>query len=566
MKNLIQVLPKKIINQIAAGEIIERPSSIFKELLENSIDANAKKIDIFIKDSGNIFIQLVDDGKGMNINDARMSIKKHATSKIENIDDLFNIKTKGFRGEALFSIALISQLEIQTKDKKSFMGIHLFVEDGSIKKEIPINMKSGTRVTVKNIFYKFPARRRFLKSYNVEFNSIIKEFYKIVLAHRDIVYRFYHNDKIMFFFEKNSLKKRIQEIFNEKDKNLKYISINKKKFSVRGFITIPGTSVKKGNQFILVNERCVTYMFLHKKIIHAYNGIIKDFNKISYFIFICANPSIINYNIHPSKKKVIIETENDIGILIQREIKNILFFQYKVNEGILNNYSILHNYINIEKNFLYRNIKINENKKSYCINYHTNVNVKKLCFYVLQKKKIETFQVNKKYILFTFKNDNMVLVDQHRAHKHILFEFFLVQKNIISEKCFPPIKIKFLKKELYFFKNFKIYLENFGFYLSILDKHIYLYKIPKKIEKSTIYKMFKNILISPYIVENMKKNKKMFVEFISIFSSIKHGTILCSKKMETLIRDIFSCKNPTYTSSGKPIFFVFNKNFFQKIF
>lgn len=577
MKNIIQFLPEKVIQQIAAGEVIQRPSSVLRELLENAIDANAKMIDIFIKDSGKTLIQLIDDGIGMNIEDAKMSIQRYATSKIKKTDDIFRIKTKGFRGEALSSIALISQLEIQTKNKEDAVGIHLFIEEGKIKKQIPINTLKGTRVSVKNIFYKLPARRQFLKSSRIEFQHIIYEFYKIVLAHRNITYRFYHNDKIIFYFKKTSLIERIQDIFKKKIKNLVPIFIKKNRILVKGFVSVPDVSMKKGDQFLLVNQRCVTHLLLHKKIIHAYDGFLKDFKTASYFIFIFIDSNLVNWNIHPTKKEVKLEEEETIGGMIQQEIKNILFDQYQVKNKELKNYDIFLSCQSLKKDYLLNNFygkfydkekiiqlenffhKFNESDSN---TFNKNFQLtNELSHYVSHKTEIKTLQIHKKYIIFVLNNEYIILVDQHRAHQNILFEFFLRKKNLISQQFIFPIIVNPLEKEFISLNNIKNDLINFGFHLYICNESVYFYSVPENIHQNMLLEIIQNIITYNFI-KGEKNNKKKLIQIISKSASIKYGTKLYPKKMECIIKDLFSCHNPNYTDSGDPIFFVLSKNFF----
>ncbi|WP_238785151.1 DNA mismatch repair endonuclease MutL [Blattabacterium cuenoti] len=570
--NKIKILSKYIVNQIAAGEVIERPSSVLRELLENSIDANAKNIDIFIKDSGKTLIQLVDDGDGMNINDAKISIKKYATSKIKNIEDIYNISTKGFRGEALAAISLISQLEIQTKDKNSALGIHLFIENGKINKEIPLYMMKGTRVSVKNIFHGFPARRAYLRSSQIEFRNIVNEFYKIILSHRNIKYRFYHNDKIYFFIDKNiSLKERITKIFNFKKNNFKSIFIKKDKFFINVIFNIPNRfSYKKGIQLIIVNKRSIKNYFLHKKIVSAYNRFFKNFHTISYFVFIEIDPKLVNWNIHPAKKEVQIEEENNIGNIIHKNIKTLLLDQYFVTKEELYNKNI--EYLSVSEknkdyNFLIKKksskdeINQLENLLKNAINKSNREN-DILNFY--QKKNFKNiFQINNKYII-VINNDNCLLIDQYRAYKNILFESFFKRK-IETAKISYPIEIKFLqKKEKIIIYDIIKYLKSMGFYLYDCNQKIYLYSFPKKLTKYISIKVVKNIFCK-YNENNNKE--KIFINSIFQFSSIKYGVKLCKKKMNSLVKELFFCENPNYTyTSGSQILFIINKDFFEKIF
>ncbi|WP_185868570.1 DNA mismatch repair endonuclease MutL [Blattabacterium cuenoti] len=571
MENSIKVLPKKVINQIAAGEIIDRPSTVVKELLENSIDAQANKIDLFIQDAGKTLIQLFDDGIGMNFLDAKMSIQRYATSKIKNYEDLLNIHTKGFRGEALSSISLVSQLEIQTKTRNSIMGVHLFIEDGKLKKEIPINMLEGTRISVKNIFHKFPARRKFLKSSRIEFLHIVEEFYKIILAHRQITYRFYHNGKMVFFFKKDSLKKRIESLIKG---SFKFIYKKKKTFCIKGYVSIPDSSVKKGSQFIFLNKRCVNYLSLHNKIIQSYKGFVKKINTISYCIFIYIRPISINFNIHPLKKEVHIEYESIIGECIHKEIKETLFYQYEINKKNINRYNIF-SYKN--KNPLLRNDVLKfVKKKNQSINDSINHLYKSFVvieddfdhyiFNKIKKTKLEIFQINKKYIIFTFGNDNcMVLVDQHRAHQKILYELLINKKEIPSKNFFLPIKISLLKKDKLFLNEIENNLNYIACRFTICTEYMYLHTFPKNIKTNLLIEVFKHVF-KYHLNNDCQRNKRILIDHISSFISIKYGCLLSSSNMIFLIRNLFFCKNPRYNNSGNPIFFIFKNDFFEQIF
>ncbi|WP_185877955.1 DNA mismatch repair endonuclease MutL [Blattabacterium cuenoti] len=585
MSNTIRILSKKIINQIAAGEIIVRPSSVLRELLENSIDANAKIIDIFIKDAGKTLIQLVDNGNGMNHFDARMSIKRYATSKIRSTKDLYNINTKGFRGEALSSISMISQLEIQTKSN-NLLGIHLFIENGKIKRETLLDMKKGTRISVKNIFYRFPSRKIFLKSSNVEFNHIINEFYKIVLAHRDITYRFYNNNKMIFFLNKNdSLKTRIIEILKINYQKLKYFFIKKNNFIIKGFISIPNYySSKKGYKLLLINKRSITNFFLHKNIIRSYKNFIKNIKTISYFIFIEINSNLLNWNVHPTKKEVQIEMENEkiIGLTISNKIKNILFNRFQIKKNNINNSDSItfynkneNNIFNDEDKFI--NHKYDEkniinqlellikdtNDKSEKLkhNYIKNIII---CKNIYQK----IYQIDNKYIIIIH-DKNLILIDQYRAYQNILFESFF-KKKIVCKEINPPIKIELSKNELILINNFKNNLKNIGFHLYFSNESLYLDFIPNKLTRNTSIKIIKNILnILKNNFINIKDNniEKIIIKSILKLSYIKYGLKLNQNQMINLVKDLFLCKKiyETYRYN-KPIVIFFNKSFFKKIF
>ncbi|WP_185872823.1 DNA mismatch repair endonuclease MutL [Blattabacterium cuenoti] len=575
-KDYIKFLPKQLINQIAAGEVIDRPASVVRELLENSIDANSNKIDIFIKNYGNNLIQVVDNGYGMSYNDAKNSFKKHATSKIQTNQDIFRITTKGFRGEALAAIAAIGQLEIQTTNNNNFLGLQIIIEDGIIKQENTLSMLKGTRISVKNIFYNTPARKKFLKSTRIEFNHIINELYKIVLAHRNITYRFYHNDKILFYLKNNhSLKDRIQEIFYKKKYQLIPINIKNHNIIINGFISSPDLSKIKGDQFIFVNNRCIQNIILHKTIVNAYKGIINNFRSISYFIFIYTNPILINWNIHPSKKEVALEELHIISNLINIKIKQLLYNQYRINKEQLDK-SYDSNSMSQDNKFFHSLKQLSDTEKiihlQNCINnvnildkyFINNIDImNKLSDYVFNNT-INTFQINDKYVIFSWKNKYLIFVDQHKAHQNILFEFFSSKKkrnNSISQTVLFPIKINLLEKELMSLRNICNDLMEIGFHLYLLKNSAYFYAIPYKLHQNVIINIFKQILTYSF-KKGDKNNKNMIIKYISKFAAIQYGTVLNSYQMESLIKDFFTCKK--IIQSHYPIFFILKKNILQQ--
>ncbi|WP_185882486.1 DNA mismatch repair endonuclease MutL [Blattabacterium cuenoti] len=578
-QDYIKFLPKQLINQIAAGEVIDRPASVVRELLENSIDANSNQIDIYIKNYGNSLIQVVDNGYGMSYNDAKNSFKQHTTSKIRTHQDILKITTKGFRGEALAAISAIGQLEIQTTNNNNFLGLEIIIENGIIQKENTISMLKGTRVSVKNIFYNTPARKKFLKSHSIEFNHIIYELYKIVIAHRNITYRFYHNDHILLCFKNNiSLKERIEEIFYKKTYKLIPINIKNNNIFINGFISIPNLSKIKGHQFLFVNNRCINNIFLHKIIISAYKGIIKNFRSISYFIFIYTNPILINCNIHPSKKEVALEELHIISNLINNKMKQLLYHKYIINKEQKDKFEKSENCHSMyykEKIFFTSLKKLSDTEKiihlQNCIHnvdildkyWINNINImKQVSNYVLNYT-INTFQINDKYVIFSWQNKYLIFVDQHKAHQNILFEFFSSKQknNFISQTFLFPIQINLLKQEYISLSNIYHELMEIGFHLYFLNNSAYFYAIPYKIHQNMIINIFKKILTYSFQKGN-KNNKNMIIKYISKFAAIQYGTLLNSYQMKSLIKDFFTCQN--IIKSNYPIFFILKKNILQQ--
>lgn len=326
MPDIIHLLPDNVSNQIAAGEVVQRPSSVVKELLENAIDAKATQIQLIIKEAGRNLIQVVDNGVGMSVTDARMSFERHATSKITTTEDIFHIHTKGFRGEALASIAAVSQVELKTRKEEDELGTHIIIEGGDIISQLPVNTAVGSTFLIKNLFFNVPARRKFLKSNSVEFRHILDEFHRVALAHEDIQFQLFNNDEEMFRLRSGSLLQRISEIFGRKIQHqlipiaeqLDWIKLN-------GFIGKPeGAKKARGEQFFFVNQRFFRSTYLNKAVQDAFEGLIPPRFLPSFFLYIQIDPERIDVNIHPTKTEIKFEDEASIYALLRTAIKKSL--------------------------------------------------------------------------------------------------------------------------------------------------------------------------------------------------------------------------------------------------
>lgn len=326
MPDIIHLLPDNVSNQIAAGEVVQRPSSVVKELLENAIDAKATQIQLIIKEAGRNLIQVVDNGVGMSVTDARMSFERHATSKITTTEDIFHIHTKGFRGEALASIAAVSQVELKTRKEEDELGTHIIIEGGDIISQFPVNTAVGSTFLIKNLFFNVPARRKFLKSNSVEFRHILDEFHRVALAHEDIQFQLFNNDEEMFRLRSGSLLQRISEIFGRKIQHqlipiaeqLDWIKLN-------GFIGKPESAKKaRGEQFFFVNQRFFRSTYLNKAVQDAFEGLIPPRFLPSFFLYIQIDPERIDVNIHPTKTEIKFEDEASIYALLRTAIKKSL--------------------------------------------------------------------------------------------------------------------------------------------------------------------------------------------------------------------------------------------------
>lgn len=326
MSDIIQLLPDHVANQIAAGEVVQRPASIVKELLENSIDAGANKIELIIRDAGKNLIQVVDDGVGMSETDARMAFERHATSKIRETDDIFKISTKGFRGEALASIAAVAQVELKTKKEDGLVGTNIYIEGGTLQFQEPAQTADGSNFSVKNLFFNVPARRKFLKNNNIEFKHILDEFQRVALAHENLEFSLFHDDEPIFRLRKGSQMQRIVDIFGRKLQPL-LIPIKEDDMWVKlnGFVAKPeGAKKTRGEQFLFVNGRFFKSFYFNKAVQEAFDGLLLPGYVPSFFLFLELDPEKIDVNIHPQKTEVKFEDEHIIFALIRSTIKKSL--------------------------------------------------------------------------------------------------------------------------------------------------------------------------------------------------------------------------------------------------
>ena len=326
MSDIIKLLPDHVANQIAAGEVVQRPASIVKELVENSIDAGATKIELIVRDAGRNLIQVVDNGSGMSETDARLAFERHATSKISTTEDIFKISTKGFRGEALASIAAVAEVELKTKTADAKIGTNIYIEGGGFQFQEPIQTAEGSNFSVKNLFYNVPARRKFLKNNNVEFRHIIDEFQRVALAHENLDFELFHNDDIVFRLRKGSLLQRIVDVFGRKlqpllipiKEDLGWIQLN-------GFVAKPeGAKKTRGEQFFFVNGRYFRSPYFNKAVQEAFEGLLLPGYIPTFFLFLELDPQKVDVNIHPQKTEVKFEDDNLIFALVRSTIKRSL--------------------------------------------------------------------------------------------------------------------------------------------------------------------------------------------------------------------------------------------------
>ncbi|HET8838567.1 MAG TPA: DNA mismatch repair endonuclease MutL, partial [Flavobacteriaceae bacterium] len=324
--DIIQLLPDHVANQIAAGEVVQRPASVIKELLENAVDAGATTISLIVKEAGKTLVQVTDNGKGMSVTDARMSFERHATSKIRTAQDLFQLHTKGFRGEALASIAAISQVELKSRQEDDETGTLLKIEGSEVQAQEVCVCSKGTSISVKNLFYNIPARRNFLKSTAVELRHCIDEFQRVAMAHPNIAFSMYHNGTELFLLSPGNYRQRIVGIFGGKT-NEKLVPVKEETdlLKISGFVGKPEFAKRtRGEQFFFVNDRFIKSQYLHHAVNSAFEGLLRDKAHPSYFLYLEVNPQSIDINIHPTKTEIKFDDEHSLYAILRSSVKHSL--------------------------------------------------------------------------------------------------------------------------------------------------------------------------------------------------------------------------------------------------
>ena len=562
--DLIQVLSKQVANQIAAGEVIQRPSSAVKELIENSIDSGADKIELYVKDAGKSLIKVVDNGSGMSVNDAKNCHKRHYTSKINKINDLFKIKTMGFRGEALASIASISMMEIISKKIEDNIGIKIILNDGKIVEESEYVTQNGTTINVKNLFYNVPARRKFLKSNNVELRHVTNSFIRIALSNPDVEMHFHSDNKRILFLKKSNFRKRIIDVIGSK-KNELLVPINESTslVSISGFIGKPEAAKRtRGEQYFFVNGRFVKNNYLNHAIQKGYSDLIGDKFFPSYFINLKIKSDLIDINIHPTKTEIKFENEKEIYAILRATTRKSLG-EYNIAPSIdfAQEIAFQHTYATSKNNYITEpQIKVDKNYNPFNNEFPIKDNIQNKEEDVIKfsgnNKNFQPIQFGNKFIIYIVNNE-INIVHQRRAHKRILYEKILKMKkeSILSQKLIFEQIIEFSIDDVKIIENIKKKLNNIGFLIKIKDVNkVEFNSIPNNLKESDIKSTIEDII--ELHKQNENENTKINSEIAIALSNklaIKSSRNLNTLEMNDLIKQLFACENQYICPSGKKI-------------
>src|SRR5450759_677142 len=588
MPDVIKLLPDSVANQIAAGEVIQRPASVVKELVENSVDAGGKNIKVIIKDSGKTLIQVIDDGSGMSETDARLSFERHATSKIKTAQDLFAITTKGFRGEALASIAAVAMVELKTRREDSDTGITVVISGSKVETQEPCSCPIGSSFAVKNLFFNIPARRKFLKSDNTEIRHIVNEFQKIVIAHPDIRFSLHHNDTEIYNLVASNLRQRIIGVFGKQiNQDLITIETETSLINIKGFIGKPENARRTyGEQFFFVNNRFMKHPYFHKAVAEAYQNILPSEAIPSYFIFMEADPASIDINIHPTKTEIKFEDERSIWQILMASVRealgrfNIVPSLDFENEALIDipvrsssghipeqpkiEINTQYNPFNGEERTLERPGFIErferentENwEKLYSALEKENNNPEQ--FEKIRESQRKFFQIKNKYIVCPVIS-GLMLIDQKRAHERVLFERFLEclsNDREVSQTDMFPVTTDLNPSDYFILKEIEEELELLGFsFQHSGNNKITINGRPAGSNASDPVEMLE-ILLEDYKITQADPAtgaKEKVAAAMAGASAIPYGKVLNQKEMEDLFDTLFACKSPNYSPKGKPV-------------
>lgn len=607
MSDIIHLLPDSIANQIAAGEVIQRPASVVKELVENAVDAGAGHIQVNIKDAGRTLVQVIDDGKGMSETDARMAFERHATSKISTADDLFSLHTMGFRGEALASIVAVSQVELRTRLKGAELGTHLVFSGSELESIEPDACTEGSIFSVKNLFFNVPARRKFLKSNETEFRNIINEFERIALVNPQVALSLYHNDTEIFNLPESGLRQRIINVYG-KTLNQKLLSVDAHSslVTISGFVGRPDSAKKRGAlQYFFVNGRFMKHPYFHKAVMQAYEQLIPAGEQPNYFIYFTLDPATIDVNIHPTKTEIKFENEQPIWQILMAATREALAKSSAIPtidfdvEGAIDipvynpvkeatpykaprvqvdsgynpfetssykkpefDWSKLYNDFEEDRAAVRQNPELTETFLASDISEPVieadEVAVRETSDSLFNNVSTPCYQYKGKYIITSLKS-GLALIDQHRAHVRILFDQYVAnirQRQGASQQVLFPEIVEFTAGEAAVLPALLEDMQFIGFDLTNLGNNSYAINgLPAGVENLDPVSLIRN-MVDRAIETGCEVHEEICDSLalsLAKAAAIRPGKILSGEEMDNLLASLFSCQESNLTPDGKTI-------------
>ena len=621
MADIIQLLPDNIANQIAAGEVIQRPASAVKELLENAVDAGATEIRLIVNDAGKALIQVIDNGRGMSETDARMAFERHATSKISNIEDLFRIRTMGFRGEALASIAAVAQVELKTKRAEDEAGTFITVENSRVLQQEPVAANNGTSLAMKNLFFNVPARRNFLKSNAAETRHIVDEFIRVAMAFPDIFFSLTNNGQEVFHLEKGSLKQRIVQILGNAY-NAKLVTVQEKTdyLNIYGFVGKPETAKKtRGDQYFFVNNRFIRSAYLHHAIMNAFQDIISPDSFPAYTLFIDLDPAQVDINVHPTKQEIKFEDEKIVYAFVHAAVKHALA-QFSITPTLEFDLDINIQQLDaVSKPFtadkqaaatssdLYRNFTQKnqahfiEPEKAGGLPHWRNSSgssmedasqkpFESLLTSIRQRdiaatehsfqpteNSLQVFtdgallQLQQTYIVVS-SNRGHLLVHQQLAHERILYDRYSAagkSQPMATQRSLFPATIQLAPADAVMLSDLLEELQWLGYQVEPFGKDAFVIQgTPADTESGDEKKAIEHLLEQyKHFSSDVKFSKReRLIRSMALQHAIKPGKQLAEKEMRQLLTDLFACAQPNATAGGYPTYIEFKNSYLEKLF
>lgn len=599
MSDIIQLLPDSVANQIAAGEVIQRPASVIKELVENSVDAGAKNIDVAVVDAGRTSIQVIDDGKGMSETDARLAFERHATSKIRQAEDLFNLHTNGFRGEALASIAAVAQVVLKSRQEGEEVGTQLSISGSRFEGQEACSSSVGSVFSVNNLFYNVPARRKFLKSNSTELNNILTAFERIVLVNPQIAFTLHSNNTELFNLKAGNLRQRIIDVFGKRiNQDLLPVNVETTMCKISGFVGKPESARKKGaHQFFFVNGRYMKHPYFNKAVMTAYDRLVPQGEQVPYFLYFDVNPNDIDVNIHPTKTEIKFENEQAIWQILMAAVKESIGMFNDVpsidfdtedkpdipvyNPDVVSSASApkisLNPHYNPFKSSpssgkptvvkpvdeqweqLYEGLNhqdsVEREADIFESESETEINTSQS---ILAEKSPAHYQYKGKYVMTAVKS-GLMIIDQHRAHVRVLYERYLEQiqqQTSHSQKVLFPEVLQFPVSDEVILEKLLPEMSKMGFELDNLGGGSYAVNaIPTGLDGVNPLHLVQDMVFSAKEkgVKALDEVHQSLALTLARNAAIPQGQVLSNEEMETLVNDLFACSNVNYTPDGKNV-------------
>ncbi|MBF1610801.1 MAG: DNA mismatch repair endonuclease MutL [Prevotella sp.] len=628
MSDIIQLLPDSVANQIAAGEVIQRPASVIKELVENAIDAGATHIDVLVVDAGRTSIQVIDDGKGMSETDARLSFERHATSKIRKADDLFSLRTMGFRGEALASIAAVAQIELKTRMESEDLGTHLSIAGSRFTGQEPCSCPVGSNFLVENLFFNVPARRKFLKSNTTELNNIITAFERIVLVYPQISFTLHSNGTELFNLRACSYRQRIVEVFGKRlNQDLLPIDVDTSLCHIHGFVGKPESARKKApHQYFFVNDRYMKHPYFHKAVITAFDRLIPQGEQVPYFLYFDVPTENIDVNIHPTKTEIKFENEQAIWQILLAAVKeavgrfndipaidfdtegkpdipvfnpNVGMSAPKVDfnpaynpfkqtsqpakSSVPDGWEEL--YADLGTGGEIRQSKLFEQREDEMISSSLgtvsdtveegtiipSAATQSAAELLIEDKAPSHYQYKGCYIMTAVKS-GLMIIDQHRAYIRILYEEYLRQLSehkVHSQKVLFPEMVQFSVSDQVVLDQILPEMAEMGFQLDSLGGGSYAVNgVPAGIEGLNVVALINDMVASA--MESGTSAKEEIDQALALSlarnAAIPQGQVLSSMEMDNIVNELFACSNVNYTPSGEPVIAIMKQQDIEHLF